>query len=233
MWAGLMAAVADELHTVAYDCRCFGRSETSVEGEYSDVDDLVSVLDGHGLDSVVLVGASRGGRIALDFALAHPGRVRGLFLIAPDVSGFEASASADEQALLDAIEAADEAGDLERIIALEGQLHVDGPTRAADVSREEIRRLVAEMSRVNYALQQSTPDFTDPGPAAGRLAGMACPVHVLVGTADTTGMREMAAAIARTCPGATLTEVPDAAHMLVLERPDVVESELRSWLPPR
>lgn len=231
MWTDLMEAVSDELFLVAYDCRCFGRSVTSLEGTYSDVADLGSVLDAYGLESALLAGASRGTRIALDFTLAHPGRVRGLFLAAPDVSGFDAPATDAERALLAAMEAADEAGDTEGIIASEARLLIDGPGREQDDRRAGIRARVAEMARVSYAQQDETPDFEpfEP-PAAGRLSEITCPVLVLTGDADTTGMKAMAAAVANDCPRATLVEVPDAAHMLVLEHPDVVERELRRWV---
>jgi pimeloyl-ACP methyl ester carboxylesterase len=231
MWTGLMRAMSDELFLVAYDCRCFGRSVTSLEGTYSDVADLASVLDAYGLDSALLVGASRGTRVAIDFTLAHPERVRGLFLAAPDVSGYDAPATDAERALLDAMEAADDAGDTEGIIAGEARLLIDGPLRDQDDRRAAIRASVAEMARVSYAQQDKTPDFEpfEP-PAAGRLADITCPVRVLTGDVDTTGMKAMAAAVETGCPRATLVEVADAAHMLVLEHPDVVERELRGWV---
>lgn len=60
MWFPLMRALDDEVFGVAYDCRCFGRSTTTLDGEFSDVADLGSVLDAYGLESAVLVGESRG-----------------------------------------------------------------------------------------------------------------------------------------------------------------------------
>lgn len=231
MWAPLMEALRGELFAVAYDCRCFGRSTTTLDGQYSDIADLASIFDAFGLESALLVGDSRGGRIAIDFALTHPQRVRGLFLIAADISGFDTPVTDAERTLLDAIEAADRANSIEDIIANEAKLLVDGPTRGPAPERKALRTWVAQMSRVNYALQQNPPDFTalDPS-AAGRLREIQCPVHILVGEADTSGMRAKAAALERDCPHATLVQIPDAAHMLTLEYPDVVEHELRSWL---
>ncbi|MFI9508111.1 alpha/beta fold hydrolase [Nocardia sp. NPDC052566] len=233
MWAPLMDSVSDELFGIAYDCRCFGRSTTTSEGTYSDTDDLTSVFDAYGVDRAILVGASRGARIAIDFTLTHPDRVRGLFLLAPSISGFDMPIAEDERALFEAIERAEDASDIEAIITHESRLWVDGPTRAPATERDDLRQRVAEMSRTNYAQQRAedTPDFTpmEP-PAAGRLNEITCPVSVLVGEADTLGMRAMAATIERECASAMLTPVTDAAHMLALERPDIVESELRSWL---
>ncbi|MER5307017.1 alpha/beta hydrolase [Streptomyces sp. NPDC002773] len=240
MWSPLLRALGDEVFGVAYDCRCFGRSTTVLDGEFSDIDDLASVLDAYGLKSAVLVGESRGARLAIDFALAHPERVSGLFLLAPDVSGFDGPVADDERPLLDAVDAAEEAWDaaeaadtdraVEELIAHEVRLFVDGPGREPVAERAAVRETVADMLRLNYTQQKDTPDFVKAEPAAGRLAELGCPVRVLVGDADTAGMRATAEEIEKTTPGASLVRVPDAAHALTLEHPETVERELRSWL---
>lgn len=231
MWSPLLSALRDDIFGIAYDCRCFGRSTTMVDGTYSDIDDLARVFQAFDVDAAFLMGESRGARIALDFALACPDKVRGLFLLSPDISGFDAPVTPEEKELFEAIEAADEASAIEDLIACESRLWIDGPTRGAAEEREHLRTRVAEMSRVNYAQQGDPPDFTalEP-PAAGRLTEIVCPVRVLVGDADTVGTRTMAAAIACTCPQATLSTIANAAHLLTLERPGDIESELRSWL---
>ncbi|MFJ8663233.1 alpha/beta fold hydrolase [Streptomyces sp. NPDC093795] len=240
MWSPLLRALDDEVFGVAYDCRCFGRSTTTLDGEFSDLDDLASVLDAYGLKSAVLVGESRGARLAIDFALAHPERVSGLFLLAPDVSGFDGPVADDERPLLDAVDAAEEAWDaaepadtdraVEELIAHEVRLFVDGPGREPAAERAAVRETVADMLRLNYTQQKDTPDFVKAEPAAGRLAELGCPVRVLVGDADTAGMRATAEEIEKTAPGASLVRVPDAAHALTLEHPETVERELRAWL---
>lgn len=231
MWFPLMRAVGDEFFTVSYDCRCFGRSTTSLDGTYSDLADLAAVLDAYGLDSTVVVGESRGARLAVDFALTQPQRVRGLFLLAPDIGGFDAPVADNERELVEAIGAAEDAWEVEDIIANEVRLLVDGPTRDQAEGRQAVRTSVIEMSRVNYAQQKDTPDFTSVEPAAAtRLSDITCPVRVLVGEADTAGTKAMAAALENASPNTSLIRVPDTAHALTLERPEVVKRELRSWL---
>jgi pimeloyl-ACP methyl ester carboxylesterase len=229
MWSPLMRTMGEEMFAVAYDCRCFGGSTTTLDGEFSDLDDLGSVLDAYGLESAVLVGESRGARLVIDFALAHPERVRGLFLLAPDISGYDAPVADEERPLFDAIEAAEDSWSVEELITHEVRLFVDGPGREPAAERAAVRTAVAEMSRLNYQQQRDTPDFVKPEPAATRLSEIRCPVRVLVGEADTIGFRTMAQAIENACPQATLVTVPDAAHALTLEHPETVESELRTF----
>src|SRR3546814_19049583 len=88
-----------------------------------------SVLDGLDIDQAALVGCSQGGRIAIDFALTHPGRAAGVFLVAPAVTGApspEAFPPAVE-ALLEMLEEAEEEEDLDRINLLEAWMWLDGP----------------------------------------------------------------------------------------------------------
>jgi pimeloyl-ACP methyl ester carboxylesterase len=74
---------APELTLLAPDLR--GRADSlAVEGPSSvaqHVEDLVAVLDAHGLDAVHVCGMSMGGFIAVELAVRHPERVRSLVLV--------------------------------------------------------------------------------------------------------------------------------------------------------
>lgn len=86
MWDEQLTGLAAEHQVVAYDRRGFGETQSADEA-YSQVGDLRQILDHYRFERVLLIGASQGGRIALDFALSQPGRVAGMVLIAPAVSG--------------------------------------------------------------------------------------------------------------------------------------------------
>src|SRR5690606_14353971 len=87
MWLAQMQAVADaDWHGVAYDRRGYGEAASPDEA-FSHLDDLEAVLDALDIHAAVLVGCSMGGGLAVDFALAHPGRVIGLVLIGTSISG--------------------------------------------------------------------------------------------------------------------------------------------------
>ena len=87
-WAGTMAALASRYTLYAPDLIGFGQSERSREGYY--LSDLTSFtlgfLEALDLDAPVLVGHSMGGRVCLDIALKHPGKVLKLVLV--DAAGF-------------------------------------------------------------------------------------------------------------------------------------------------
>ncbi|QZY30070.1 alpha/beta fold hydrolase [Nocardioides coralli] len=82
MWADVAPALADDYRVVAPDLRGFGDSPLPGE-HFTDVADLVVLLDNLAIDRVAVVGSSLGGRVALELATAHPERVSALVLCVP------------------------------------------------------------------------------------------------------------------------------------------------------
>ncbi|WP_310600435.1 alpha/beta hydrolase [Desulfobulbus sp.] len=66
------------LRVLAVDMPGFGRSPAC---DLAPVEALARFLDRLDLGQTILVGPSMGGRIALEFAIAHPGQVAGLVLV--------------------------------------------------------------------------------------------------------------------------------------------------------
>src|SRR5947209_17799867 len=71
VWNDQVRAFAPRYRVVTYDLRGFGHS-TGVPDVTSDPADLAALLDRLGIQSAHIVGHSRGGTIALAFALAFP-----------------------------------------------------------------------------------------------------------------------------------------------------------------
>ncbi|HEX6374437.1 MAG TPA: alpha/beta fold hydrolase [Allosphingosinicella sp.] len=73
------APLADRFRLILPDRRGFGRS-TAPPGVAAETADLLAICDRLGIGRAILVGMSQGGRVALQFALAHPDRAQGLIL---------------------------------------------------------------------------------------------------------------------------------------------------------
>ncbi|RIL02335.1 MAG: hypothetical protein DCC71_16575 [Proteobacteria bacterium] len=84
VWDDAAAAVAPYYRTLAMDLRGHGDSSRDSEARY-DYDfhlaDLEAVLGALGIERLVLVGHSLGGRIAMRFAGRHPERLAGLVIV--------------------------------------------------------------------------------------------------------------------------------------------------------
>ncbi len=230
-WAGTIAAIGADHPCVAYDRRGFGETIYAPE-RFSHVADLVAVLAAFDARDVVLVGNSQGGRIAIDFALAHPERVRALVLVAPAVSGAVGEAppaGSGEEWLARAIEAADEAGDVERVGELEAHLWLDGPESDQGRVGGAARALFLDMN--GRALRASSPgEEIEPPSAIERVAELAPPVHLVAGGRDVAQITARCRALAAQVPGASLTLFPGAAHLPQLEDPEAFAEDLRAFL---
>ncbi len=87
-WAGTLPVLAAAGHrAIAVDLRGHGRSDASADPSSYTVAgmtaQLAAIVQALGIDRPVIVGHSMSGRIALQYALDRPGRVRGLGLLAP------------------------------------------------------------------------------------------------------------------------------------------------------
>ena len=230
MWDAEFAALAERYQVLRYDFRGFGRSPLPTE-PWSSVDDLRGLLDEEGMERAALVGLSGGAATALDFALAEPGRVRGLVLAAPAIGGLDWSEEvqgfgAQEDALLDA-------GDLDAAVELNLRMWVDGPRRDPEAVDPGVRARVGEMQRRAFEVQLAS----EPGehrrlrpPAVERLEEVAAPTLVLVGDADVPDVLERAELLAGRIPGARKVVLPDVAHMVNLERPEEFLRLVRDFL---
>ena len=137
-------AFATAYRVVRYDLRNHGSSK-GVPGEFRDFDDLLGLLDQLDIERAALVGLSLGARIAIDFAIAHPGRVDALVLASPGVSGYEFESEAVTRNSEGMIRAAGE-GDLQAAVEHFQRSWTDGPQRyppQVDPSVREAVRAIA------------------------------------------------------------------------------------------
>lgn len=84
VWDELAPAVAPYYRTLAVDLRGHGESDRDPEARYdydAHVADLEALTDALGIERLVLVGHSLGGRIAMLFAGRHPDRMAGLAIV--------------------------------------------------------------------------------------------------------------------------------------------------------
>jgi 2-hydroxy-6-oxonona-2,4-dienedioate hydrolase len=212
------AAFARRYRVIRYDMRGFGRT-AMVEGPYAHHRDRHGLLDSLGIERAFLMGCSMGGRTIIDFALENPGRVRALILVGSTVSGLEVGGDTPQQ--WEELVAADDAGDLERVSALEVQIWIDGPYRGPDQVEEGVRDLVRETNLI--ALKNEASELGDERlpktPAVNRLGEIQVPTLVIVGDQDRPEIIEAADLLERSIPHARNVVIPKTAHLSSMEKP--------------
>lgn len=226
MWRAQASALSGTHRVVTYDRRGFGETRLVDEG-YSHVGDLRAVLDAVQSDRATLVGCSQGGRIALDFTLAHPERVAGLVLVAPSIGGAPAPETfpPSVEALLEELEAAEASGDLGRLNRMEARVWLDGVLGKEGRVSGEVRELFLDMNGI--ALRASEVGEEEPVPPAWpRLGQITAPTWVLCGDLDFPHVQERCARLGEVLPGARSSVLAGTAHLPSLEQPDA----FNGWL---
>jgi pimeloyl-ACP methyl ester carboxylesterase len=230
MWRAQLDAVAATHLAIAYDRRGFGRT-TSEQEDHSAVGDLLTVIDTVAKGApAILVACSQGGRVALDAALLHPARIRGLVLISPSVSGAPDPLLPPEiQMLVADQKTAEAAGDLDRVNTIKAHLWLDGPLQPDGRVAGSARQLFLDMNGI--ALRAAPVGASlDTVMALPRLGEIAAPALVICGDADFPHIHARSRNMAAAMQNATFQSLPGVAHLPSLERPAEITRLLLAFL---
>jgi len=222
-------ALRERFRVVRYDARGHARSEAPREATaYTPeafVEDMQRVLAVAGASEAIIAGLSMGAATALRFALADAQRVRGLVLVSfpPDASaadGFAAVAARFAEAIeREGLEAA-------------GARFVWGPASGLDprgaalVRQGFLEHPPYALAHVLRGVIARQPRLDELAPALGQLDR---PTLVVVGEGDRAG-RAPGERLAALMPRAQLVVIPEAGHVVNLDRPAAFTSALVSWL---
>lgn len=218
MWEQQVSAFAEKYQVIRYDLRGHGRSKLP-DGQFAFHTDLAALLDQLNVTQpVILIGASRGGRIALDFTLTYPDRVQALVMVCSSPSGYPATEAMQQKfAQIDEVL---ERGDLARAVELELELWVAGPGRTQNQVDEQVWELVREMNTSNFMLENQNAEPQPIAPLAiDRLSEVKAPLLLIVGQYDLDGNHAAVDLMVQQVAGAQKVVMPDTAHLPSLERP--------------
>ena len=230
-WNNEFAFFAQNYKVVRYDMRCYGKSEP-VDGEFSHMSDLVSVVDALGLrEPMVLMGCSMGGGLAMDFALAHPSRVKALIMVGSGPSGLELDVPAPVKFV--EAEKAFEAGDLDLVAEIETQIWFDGMDRTPEQVNQAMRKLAYEMDRMALThevkkLGKRLPNTETP--AFNRLSDLKIPVLVVIGVQDTPYILAAADYMKEKILAVQKVIIEDAAHLPNMDHPNEFQKTVKTFL---
>lgn len=205
MWDDQFLPLAQGFRVIRYDLRGFGRSALPTDAPYSHGEDLRALLDALGLQQAHLVGLSKGGGVALDFALTYPQRALSLVLIDTVLGGHAWSAEGSARD------------------ALVWEAALRQPVVAA-----RLRQIIADYTGWHFVNADPEQGLTPP--AAQRLHELRLPVLAMVGEHDLPDFVQIAARIGREVSQARTVVVPGAGHMANMESPAVVTQALRDFL---
>ena len=217
MWRDQVRAFSSDYRVITFDLRGYGETTvipgTSLLEEFAR--DIAGLLDDLGVSSIVLLGLSMGGQIALEFYRVFPGRVRALIL-------------ADTFAQLDTDERRQGRYDLAERLMRDG-MHA----YADEVLPKMIAPLTIKEQPEVAAHVLSMMCGTSPAGAAAALRGraerqdytlllpeVAVPTLIIVGSNDEFTPLADAEFMRKRIPNSRMAVIEEAGHMPNLERPD-------------
>jgi pimeloyl-ACP methyl ester carboxylesterase len=224
-WSKQVEAFKARHRVIAPDLRGLGQSE-STPGAVSMsrfAEDLHALIDYLGTGPVILVGHSMGGYVALAFAHAFPKLLRGLVLVGTKAGKDTPEVAAARRATAEKVRNAD------------ASVVVDAmaPKMLAPTNTDE-----AMAAAVRDFMHPSSPEgiigallgMADRSDARNWLGKIRIPTLVIAGAEDSIIPPSESEAMAEAIPGAKLTLIPKAGHLVAFERPEAFNECLKVWL---
>jgi 3-oxoadipate enol-lactonase len=211
LWKRQVAALSGEHEVVTPDLPGWGETPLPTE-PFSFVDAVAEHLP------AALVGNSFGGAVALRTALAKQELISRLVVVAPGLPTWDWSE--EMRNYWAAEEAAWEAGDYD----LATQVNLDFWVKPEhhDEVRPQQRRAI-ELQSAHEEPEVQWPDLAP-------LESLAIPTLVVVGENDKPDFRAIAQHLTEHIPDSKLAVVPDAGHLVGIDRPDELNRLLREFL---
>jgi pimeloyl-ACP methyl ester carboxylesterase len=206
---------------VRCDLRGYGETPPP-SAPWNDADDVAALLDELDAPRVAVIGASGGGRVALELAARAPERVTRLALLCTAAPGMEPGPALE--AVWQQEEKLYESGDITGLTDLMVHTFV-GPAATG-----ETRAAVGAMQRHNLEVQLAVAEEPEPIRPDVDLAAITAPALLVTGAHDLPAFHRVATGLAATLPGAQHVHLDWAGHLPSLERPADINALLLAFL---
>jgi pimeloyl-ACP methyl ester carboxylesterase len=224
MWGPQLSVLAKRFRVIAYDVRGFGQSDDPTDEPYTDWQDLRALLDVLDIQRACVVGLSRGGRVALEFARCCPERV--LKMIVIDTNPRLADGP---------LAGRDWFAPLRQEVA---DLAIKNPAHAADTwLTAEIWRspngpadpMITGMVRDYFPAHKWGTTRRNTDLTMADVANIQIETLVMVGSDDIDEFQESAKQLRNLLPRSTLRTIPKAGHMANVDNPEFTNKAMMEF----
>ena len=226
-WGAQLSALAPSCALVAWDARGYGDSSgPPVRHIHDFADDLLWLLDTLGLERVIAVGHSMGGRILMEFCAQHSDRIGAMVLSGAQASFLAHMDAAGQDAYIQKRRSLFD-GDrvsLQKARAVAAQVLPAGASSAAtDRLARDFQQLRPDgyLAALNASVGWDRSDL---------LPTLDMPVTVLGGALDTVCPPSECARIARLIGQGPAQILDGIGHMPQIEAPQIVTDYLRAFI---
>ncbi|MEU8354596.1 4-carboxymuconolactone decarboxylase [Nonomuraea sp. NPDC048882] len=237
LWQPQLQALARTFRVLRYDLP--GHGDSPADAKASTIDDLAELVleaaAAEGMDGFHYAGVSIGGAIGAILAVRHPGRLRSLTMICSSARFGDPRAWHERAALVRA------QGTAPLLQTAPGRWFAQTP----DPGIPNDATLTGEPRNGRALNDQLLDDLATTDPAGyaaccdalgaydlrGELAAITVPTLIVAGREDPATPPPHARELADGIPGATLVELPAAAHLANVDQPARVTQALLAHLP--
>jgi 3-oxoadipate enol-lactonase/4-carboxymuconolactone decarboxylase len=216
LWDPQIPALARTFRVLRFDLPGHGHSPTLRASTLDDLAALVlDVANAEGMDTFHYAGVSIGGAIGATLAARHPGRLRSLAMIC------SSARFGDPEAWHERAKLVREQGTAPLLEATARRWFAQTPDQA----------LLDDLAATDPAGYAACCDALAAYDLRAGLANITVPTLVVAGREDPATPPAHARELADGIPGATLVELPGAAHLAPADQPERVTQALLAHLP--
>jgi 3-oxoadipate enol-lactonase len=221
IWDEQFPVLSKNYRVIRYDRRAYGKSSDPVK-QYSHLDDLNQVFIQLKIEKAVIFGMSSGGRLAIDFAIKYPEKVKGLVLVGAVVSGFGYTSHMNTRGgNYNPSEISDPAKILKYFIMDDPYEIYSGNVKA----KEKVMTLLPYMGRDN-TVPTRPPDKI----AVRFLSEIKIPTLILVGEYDIPDVHAHAGVINAGIQNSKREIIPKSGHLIPIEQPGLFNDAVMNFL---
>ena len=233
-WDFISLALCDAYHCMAPDARGHGDSDWAPQGEYTVegyVQDLAGFVDALGLEQIILVGHSMGGRTSYVYTSQYPEKVKALVIVDSGPRAISAGISRMDRfkQLPDLLDTYEEF--TERVQEYTGRSR----EQVAGALKHTIRQMPNGKWTWKYDKLLRTPGGTPPGWEPEKLweciERITCPTFIVRGGDSDVFAEDTMERMLQTIPGSKAVTVPKAGHLVAGDNPSGLVEALQGWLP--
>jgi pimeloyl-ACP methyl ester carboxylesterase len=222
VWDAQFIYFSKKYKVVRYDRRGYGKS-SPVTGNYSNLEDLNTLFTQLKIDRACLIGASSGGRLAIDFTLMYPQKASSMILVGAVVGGFSFTKHFNTRGGHLPSDLKDNQKE-SLYYASDDPYEIYHENKAA---KNKIIELVKNNPIRIYGSQIIASQKT---PAYKRLNEINIPVLILCGEFDIPDVHAHAGAINAGISNSRRIVIPKAGHLIPMEQPDLFNETVASFL---
>jgi len=222
VWDAQFIYFSKKYKVVRYDRRGYGKSSPAT-GNYSNLEDLNTLFTQLKIDRACLIGASSGGRLAIDFTLMYPQKASSMILVGAVVGGFSFTKHFNTRG-------GHLPSDLKDNQKESLYYASDDPYEIYHENKAAKNKLIELVKNNPIRIYGSQIIASQKTPAYKRLNEINIPVLILCGEFDIPDVHAHAGAINAGISNSRRIVIPKAGHLIPMEQPDLFNETVANFL---